>query len=99
MTQADYEQLERTSDSLLSDAEAILRVNKAFGFEAGRIDILHEAEFDATEQGASYIQIGTIPRKPLYAASDWNYIRFNVRAGCGEWYYEMVHSHLHQISK
>lgn len=98
LSQEDYLKLENTSSvEILSDAEAILRINVEFGFEAARIEILHEAEIDVTEIGSRYVRIKKEPRKSLYAASDWNYIRFNVRTAPATWYYEMINSDLHFV--
>jgi len=38
-----------------------------------------------------------VPRDPVYAASDWNYVRFNVYTPPATWYYEMVNSALHEV--
>ena len=106
MTQQDYEKLEKTARGLvgrcdtstvLTDAEAVLLVNQEFGFEASKIEILHEAELDATEPGARYVKIDKTPRPPMYASTDWNYVRFNVHCRPATWYYEMINAHLYQV--
>ena len=107
MNQEDYEALENDAESLvghcdcstvLTDAEAKILINDEFGFEASRIVILHEAEIDVSEPNARYVKTDKIPRKPVYSATDWNYVRFNVRGCAGEWYYEMINGNLYQVS-
>lgn len=98
LPQDDYLELEKTAAvEALTDAEAILLINNDFGFEAARIEILHEAEIDVTESGSRYVQIKKVSRKPLRAASDWNYIRFNVHTRPATWYYEMINGNLHFV--
>ena len=106
MKQADYEKLEKDAESLvghcdcstvLTDEEAKMLINKEFGFEASRIEIIYEAEIDATPEGSPYLKIEKIPRKPVYSASDWNYVRFNVHTAPAVWYYEMINSFLYQV--
>lgn len=106
MTQNDYIKLEEHARALvgccdtstvLTDEEAILLINKEFGFEASKIEILHEAELDATEPGARYVKIEKVSRPPMYASTDWNYIRFNVKCRPAIWYYEMINAQLHQV--
>jgi hypothetical protein len=104
MTQDDYAKLEQAAAGerqdgygFISDAEAILRINREFGFEAGRIEILHEAEIDTTLSGSPYVQYAKVGRKPVYNASDWNYTRFNVHTNSGVRYYEMINSDLHFV--
>lgn len=95
LPQDEYLELEKTAAAeVLTDAEAILLINNDFGFEAARIEILHEAEIDVTESGSRYVRIKKEPRKPLHAASDWNYIRFNVRTRPAIWHYEMINGSL-----
>ena len=96
MTQEDYNRLAGCGETM-TDAEAVLYINKEFGFEAGRIEILHEAEIDKTPEGARYITLEKAPRPPMYSATDWNYIRFNVRTVPATWYYEMVNAQLYQV--
>jgi hypothetical protein len=98
MMQEEYAGLEKhTGTKVMPDAEAILLINKEFGFEAARIDILHEAEIDVTMQGERCVRIKRVPRLPLYAATDWNYIRFNVRTAPATWYYEMINAQLYMV--
>jgi hypothetical protein len=98
MTQEDYARLAESGGALaLGDAEAILLINKEFGFEAARLEILREAEVDVTEEGARRVKTEKAKREPMYAASDWNYIRFNVRTAPATWYYEMINANLREV--
>ena len=98
MSQEDYLKLENSaSTDILTDSEAILLINNEFGFEASRIQIVHEAEIDITEAGAKCVQFKKVPRKPLRCASDRNYVRFNVHTRPAVWYYEMVNGDLHFV--
>jgi hypothetical protein len=98
LTQDEYLKLAAAQETeVLTDAEAILLVNNEFGFEAARIEILHEAELDDAESGSRYVRIKKIARKPLRAASDWNYVRFNVHTRPAKWYYELINGSLHFV--
>ena len=106
MTQKDYTALEENAraqvghcdtGTVLTDEAAILLINNEFGFEASKIEILHEAELDITEPGARCVKIGKISRLPMRAATDWNYIRFNVHCRPAVWYYEMINAQLYQV--
>lgn len=98
LPQDEYLKLEKAAATdVLTDAEAILLINNDFGFEAARIEILHEAEIDATESGSRYVKLEHVFRKPLQAACDWNYIRFNVHTRPSTWYYEMINGQLHFV--
>lgn len=98
MSVADYERLKKASagdkSSLLSDAEAALLVSREFGFEASRIEILHEAEINVTEPGSVYLKIKKVAREPLKESTDWNYVRFNVHTAPAVSYFEMVNGNL-----
>jgi len=102
LTQKDYLRLEKAAEDLtghcdsstvLTDAEAILLINGEFGFEASKIQLLHEAEIDVTEEGARAVKIEKVPRKALNVSTDWNYARFNA---CG-WQYELVNGSIHFV--
>lgn len=74
----------------LTIQEAKSLIHREFGFDPDMITILTEAN---TYEVNKYNQIrvkGTFKRQPLYASSDWNYIRFE----CAGWQYEMVNGEL-----
>ena len=92
--QADYERLEKdccTED--MPDTKAIELIANEFGFVADRIVILHEVAKYEINRHNQLRKIGTIERLPLYNATDWNYIRFNVR-GYVTMSYEMYNGEL-----
>ena len=41
---------------------------------------------------------GTVSRPPVYDATDYNYIRFDVQAGGGTWQYEVVNGQLYEYA-
>lgn len=89
MSEDDYQKLRGDGEWEISEAEAKILINKEFGFEVSRIVIIHEV--------ANYIKNGhyvrkhqSFKRKPQYCATDYNYVRFNVRG----WQYEMVNGDL-----
>lgn len=85
MSEDNYQRLRGDGEWEISEAEAKILINKEFGFEVSRIVIISEV--------ANYIKNGhyarkhqSFKRKPQYCATDYNYVRFNVRG----WQYEMV---------
>jgi hypothetical protein len=99
-----YSTLDRSGNSVvkengyLTDEEALILINDEFGFEVSRIKILREAEIDVTKEGARYVELIKVPRRPVYESTDWNYIRFNVRGCAAEWQYEMVNAQLFEVN-
>jgi len=90
MSEDDYQHLADTEWELTEDSAKIL-INQTFGFEASRIRIVlvvktYRRECHYTKEHQ------TFTRKPMYCATDFNYVRFDV-AG---WYYEMVDGQLYQ---
>lgn len=92
----DYENLKRSAE-IMTDTEAAIFVNKNFGFEASRIEILHEREVNATEGGSHYLKIEKAEGLPLYASTDWNYVRFNVHTPGSINYYEIINDSLRAV--
>lgn len=97
MTREDYCALENVLYAFeLSEAEAILLINKNYGFEASKIDvhvhaIVAEYELAEIEPGRKVWRTANLlARKSLYIDPDNNYIRFNV---CGN-QYELVNGEL-----
>lgn len=77
--QADYEELARASDSReLSDDEAVDMIASEFGFDRSKIVIAHDVAKEEINRHGQCRRVGTIPRKALFNAWDWNYIVFNV---------------------
>jgi len=101
LPQEDYLKLEQAHGvQMLSDAEAALLLSRNCGFEASRIEILSVAKVvNAAQSGERYVKLDAVSRKPLYAASDWNYIRFNINTRGMTWFYEMINGGLHFVAE
>lgn len=85
VSQADYDKLLQFSTTTKwEDHEAIEFLSRELGFETGRIRIIKSVPVYEIDRHHRYRQVGTAERLPLYAAGDWNYIRFN----CAGWEYE-----------
>jgi hypothetical protein len=92
--QADYDRLAQAgSTRTLADEEALRIVVDEYGFDPARVTILHSVPKEEIDRHRRVRKVGEIDRPPLYNATDWNYIRFDV-AG---WYYEMHNGALHQF--
>jgi len=95
MSQSDYMALaddtnRAPSTDELTEEQAKILVNEWFGFEASRIEIISEVK-TYIKDGRYIKEYQTFDRKPQYAATDWNYVRFNVN----NWYYEMINGQLY----
>ena len=78
--QSDYESLRDCSCTRrLSDDEAGDLIAEEFGFDRQKINILHEVDTYEINRHGGLRKTGTVDRTALYNATDWNYIRFNVR--------------------
>lgn len=89
--QSGYRDLERCAGTReLSDQEAKSLIYEEFGFAPEKVRIIQEV---STYEANKYHQMRVVDRfnrKPLYNATDWNYIRFD----CAGWQYEMVNGGL-----
>lgn len=63
----------------MTDLEAVELVASEFGFSSDRIEIIREVAQYEINKHNQLRKIRTVDRQPLYNATDWNYIRFNVR--------------------
>lgn len=86
LTQEEYEKL----DADITEVEAKAIINRNFGFEFGRIEIVTTVSTYYAENHRIY-KDKTFTRKPQYEATDWNYIRFN----CAGWQWEMINGDLY----
>ncbi len=78
--QADYERLASDSTTReLSIGEAKELIASEFGFDITKISIITETKTLEINRHRQTRATGTFERKPQYNATDWNYIRFNVR--------------------
>lgn len=94
--QADYERLAEAGGTReLSDDEAADMIASEFGFNKSKIVIVHEVVKEEINRHRQCRRVGTIPRKALFNAWDWNYIVFNI---CGNVMmgYEMYNGELRQ---
>lgn len=95
VSQADYEKLEKAGASELTDEEAADMIADEFGFDRSKIKIVHEVKKWEINRHRQCRTVGTIQRKALFEAWDWNYIRFNVRGNVSR-AYEMSNGEMKQ---
>lgn len=77
--QQEYENLRNDRFTReLNDDEAVKLVAEEWGFDPGKIRIVHEVAKQQISRHNRCRNVGIYERKPLYNATDWNYIRFNV---------------------
>lgn len=92
--QEKYEQLAKDRfTKKLTDAEAAELIHREFGFDVDKIEIIHTVDVYKINVYRQLKKVGELQRDPVYNATDWNYVRFNV---CG-WAYEMYGGDLHQF--
>lgn len=96
MSQKDYMELAEPScgTSFLTDEEAKRYIEDEFGFCKAYIEIKYQVEtFKKSKRLCHHAKVeNRFERKPLYNASDWNYIRFN----CKGLQYELINGDLKQ---
>lgn len=91
VSETDYQKLANTSSAKdLSDEEAAELIHREFGFDIKQIEIVRTVDVYEINRHNALRKVGELKRDPLYDATDWNYIRFNV---CG-WAYEMQDGNL-----
>lgn len=77
---------------VLSESDAKKLIVEEFGFQLDKIEIITEVETFEVSRHYRLRRKDTFTREPLYNATDWNYIRFNV----GNLQYEMINGDLEQ---
>ena len=93
--QRQYEELSDGGNTReLDDAEAIELINREWGFAPQMIRIVRTVAKEQINRFHRIRRVGEYERKPLYNASDWNYIRFDVEAPHGTTSYEMHNGEL-----
>lgn len=104
MSQSAYEGLldsctgDHGDPHVMSEAEAKMLVAEEFGFNPERIEIITTVHTYEVNKHRLLRKAAAYTRQPLYNATDWNYVRFNVRGvGC-TWMYEMVNGELEAYS-
>ncbi len=89
MDKNDYVSL-MSSGTVLDDDKAKQLIADEFGFSYRKIEIVKEVHtYEVNKYGYSRKK-ETLTREPVYCATDWNYVRFNV---CN-WFYEMINGEL-----
>lgn len=93
MDQKRYEELEGSGGTkYFNEYEAQDWIEEEFGFRKDLIQIITELKTYEVNKYNQLRQTGTVIRKPVYNATDWNYIRFNVRG----WQYEVINGQIEQ---
>lgn len=93
-SQQAYDELLHTGGTkVMSDEEARAILADEFGFSAERIEIIHENNMYEINRHRQLRKARTAERLPIWNATDWQYIRFNV----GNWFYEMYDGELHKF--
>lgn len=75
---------------VMSEEEAKQLVAEEFGFNPERIEIITTVHTYEVNKYHQLRKAAAYTRQPLYDATDWNYVRFNVRGAGTVWYYEMI---------
>ena len=87
VSQEDYDELKESSiTTIWSDNKAVEFLSSELGFEKERIQIIRTVPVYEIDRHRPYREVGTVERLPLYAASDWNYIRFDCACRQYEYY-------------
>ena len=95
MNQRSYEYLAK-SGRKMTDDEAKTLIYKEFGFDTSMIEIVREVSTMEVNRHHRLRTAGTFKRSPYYEASDWNYIRFDVKAPNGTWQWEVINGDITQ---
>ena len=70
----------------MTDAEALDWICSEFGFDRSKVTILHDIEDYEVNRHHQLRRTGKkIDRRPIYCATDYHYIRFNVGRGAWQW--------------
>ena len=90
VTQAQYTDLAESvpggAARYMTDAEALDWVCSEFGFDRSKVTILHEIDGYEVNRHNRLRRTGKkIDRRPIYCATDYHYIRFNVGRGAWQW--------------
>lgn len=91
MSQDEYMKLHECGSSISEDTAKKI-IEKEFGFQLDLIEIIAEVETFEVSRHYRLRRKDTYTREPIYNATDWNYIRFNV----ANLQYEMINGELEQ---
>ena len=100
MSQSDYEALAALCDGshgdphIMSEDEARRLLAEEFGYDPGRVEIIATVATYEVNKHRRLRKVAAYTRQPLYDATDYNYIRFNVQCAGSTWMYEMVNGEL-----
>ena len=87
VSQEVHEELKDSSiTTIWSDQKATEFLSSELGFEKERIQIIRTVPVYEIDRHRHYREVGTVERQPLYAATDWNYIRFDCARNQYEYY-------------
>lgn len=87
LNQSRYEELANAGGTkVLTEQEAKELIYQEFGFALEKITIINTVHTYEANKYHYMRKANEFIRKPVYNASDWNYIRFD----CAGWQYEMV---------
>ena len=93
MNWADYEALAK-SGRRLDAKEAVSRIAEEFGFASDKITVITTMPLYKKNRHGMIQRCGTQERPPVYDATDYNYIRFDVRTAGATYRWEMVNGEL-----
>lgn len=93
MNQLQYENLRKSSGTkVLEISDVAAWIAEEFGFSYSNILVLNSIPLYEINRHRQIRKNGEVQRGPVYNATDWNYVRFNVK----EWQYEVVNGYLFQ---
>lgn len=91
MSQDEYMKLHECGSSISEDTAKKI-IEKEFSFQPDKIEIVPEVATYEVSRHYRLRRKDTYTREPIYNATDWNYIRFNV----ANLQYEMINGELEQ---
>lgn len=104
MSQERYEELlkhctgNHGDPRVMGEDEARQLVAEECGFSPERIEIIATVHTYEVNKYRQLRKAATYARLPLYDATDYNYVRFNVKCAACTWMYEMVNGELREYS-
>lgn len=93
----EYAEMMKYGAKPVTDDEATDYIFEEFGFMPDRIKIVHSISVYDINRHKQLRKRDDEERKPIYGASDFNYIRFNIEGRGGTWMYEIINGELHQF--
>lgn len=99
MTQDKYNELRNSSGTrMLTEDEARKFISDEFGFMPDRVAVKEEIPTYEIDRHRQIRKKGAVARHPVYNATDWYYIRFDVWCGGITWQYEAIDGQLFQYA-